>query len=331
MDRAELIGRIRNFNRFYTRTIGLLEETLSQSAFTLTEARVIFEIGHRAHGGLAPDIAGERGFLARTFQINIGAVASDIARDLRLDPAYLTRILKKFAAANLVEFGSDPADGRRRMLSLTRQGKAALAGLQAAADRDIGRLVEDLPENALPELAQALRKVTSLLGQASSEEPQVSLRPHRPGDIGWVVQRQAQLYTGEFGWNIEFEAMVAEIGARFIREFVEGRDYCWIAELDDEPVGAIFLVHDDQDPVCARLRMLHVEASARGRGVGSLLVATCIEQARASGYKRLMLWTNDILHAARHIYERNGFRLVGEERHHSFGQDLVGQTWELAL
>ncbi len=331
MDRTELVAQIRNFNRFYTRTVGLLEERLSQSAFTLTEARVIFEIGHRAHGSLAPDIAGERGFLARTFQINVGAVASDIARDLRLDPAYLTRILKKFAAASLVEFDADPADGRRRMLSLTRQGRAALAGLQAAADRDIGRLVEDLPENAVPELAGALRTVTRLLGQASPAAPQVCLRQHRPGDIGWVVQRQASLYTSEFGWNIEFEAMVAEIGARFIREYVEGRDFCWIAELDDEPVGAVFLVHDDRDPACARLRMLHVEATARGSGVGSLLVATCIEQARASGYKRLMLWTNDILHAARHIYERNGFRLVGEERHHSFGHDLVGQTWQLEL
>jgi DNA-binding MarR family transcriptional regulator/GNAT superfamily N-acetyltransferase len=331
MERSELVGLIRNFNRFYTRTVGLLEETLSQSAFTLTEARVIFEIGHRAHGGFAPDIAGERGFLARTFQINVGAVASDIARDLRLDPAYLTRILKKFAAANLVEMSADPADGRRRMLSLTRQGRAALAGLQAAADRDIGRLVEPLPDASLPDLAGALRKVTSLLAQEVPHKRQTVLRPHRSGDIGWVVQRQSLLYTREFGWTMEFEALVAEIGAKFLRNFLEGRDYCWIAELDGEPVGAIFLVHDESDPDRARLRMLHVEASARGRGVGSMLVEACIDKARAFGYRRLELWTNDILHEARRIYERAGFRLLAEEPHHSFGKDLVGQTWELQL
>ncbi len=214
-ERAALVDEIRRFNRFYTRTVGLLEETLSQSAFTLTEARVIFEIGHRTSNELAPDIAGERGFLARAFHLNVGAVASDIARDLRLDPAYLTRILKKFAAADLVEVTGDPTDGRRRMLALTGKGQAALAGLQAAADRDIGRLVEDIPDRQLPELAGALRKVTALLGQSVPVERQVVLRPHRPGDIGWVVQRQALLYAGEFGWSIEFEALLAEIGATF--------------------------------------------------------------------------------------------------------------------
>ena len=331
MDRDQLVRQVRDFNRFYTRTVGLLEETLSQSAFTLTEARVIFEIGHRAHGGLAPDIAGERGFLARTFRIDVGAVASDIARDLRLDPAYLTRILKKFAAANLVAMSPDPSDGRRRMLTLTRQGMAALAGLQAAADRDIGRLLEPLPDESLPHLAAALHRVEALLGREAPAAGQVVLRPHRAGDIGWVVQRQSLLYTLEFGWTIEFEALVAEIGAGFIRNFVEGRDYCWIAELDGCPVGAIFLVHDEEDPHCARLRMLHVEACARGRGVGRLLVEACIEKARAFGYRRLALWTNDILHEARRIYERAGFRLLAEEPHHSFGKDLVGQTWELRL
>lgn len=327
-ERNALVADIRRFNRFYTRTVGLLDETLTQSPFTLTEARVLFELGHRARP--AAGIAGERGFLAEAFDLDIGPAASDIARQLRLDPAYLTRILRKFAGDGLTETRTDPPDKRRRILSLTARGEAALANLQAAADRDTARLVENLPDRRLHELREVLRKAAELLGETAPEEAsRVILRPHRVGDVGWVVQRQAELYAEEYGWTIEFEAMLAEIGADFIRNFKPGRDFCWIAERAGQPLGAVFLVHVDDE--VAKLRMLHVEAAARGMGIGKRLVAQCVDQARACGYTRLVLWTNDILVAARAIYERAGFQLVSQERHHSFGKDLTGQTWELDL
>lgn len=339
-NRKALVAEMRRFNRFYTRTVGLLDETLTQSAFTLTEARVLFELGHRA-SPVASGNTGELGLLAEAFHLDVGPAASDIARELRLDPAYLTRILRKFAAAGLTEARADPADRRRQILSLTARGGAALARLQAAADTDIARLVRGLPDGKLRELEDALRKTMELLGELPRGKPQIALRPHRVGDIGWVIQRQASLYAEEYGWNAEFEALLAEIGAGFIRNFTSGRDFCWIAESEGQPVGAVFLVHDDNEIAklgettklgeTAKLRMLHVESAARGQGVGTRLVKECISQARECGYKRLVLWTNDILVAARNIYERAGFRLVSEERHHSFGKDLVGQTWELVL
>jgi DNA-binding MarR family transcriptional regulator/GNAT superfamily N-acetyltransferase len=328
MDTEGLVADVRRFNRLYTRTIGLLEETLTRSAFTLTEARVLFEIGHRG-SPVSPKANLELGFLADTFHLEVGPAASEIAEDLRLDPAYLTRILKKFAGASLTEARTDPADGRRRILSLTGAGAAALAKLQAAADEDIRHLVSAFPGERQPELGNALRIMTELLGEAA-RAPSIALRPHRVGDIGWVVQRQARLYAEEYGWNIEFEALLAEIGAAFIRNFQPGLDFCWIAELSGQPVGAVFLVHND-DERSAKLRMLHVEKAARGHGIGARLVEECVEQARRCGYRRMVLWTNDVLVAARKLYERAGFRLVEEDRHHSFGKDLVGQTWELAL
>lgn len=303
---AAAVAEIRRFNRFYTRTAGLLEETLTRSTFTLTEARVLFELGHHQEPS-----------------------ASEIAADLRLDPAYLTRILRKFTAAELMEARTDAADGRRRILSLTDGGKVALAEIQDAADREALRLVAGLSASQCAELENAMNQITRLLGSSGGERPRASLRPHRPGDIGWVVQRQARLYADEYGWDMSFEALLAEIGAAFIRDFRAGKEFCWIAECDGQPVGAVFLVRDDDET--AKLRMLHVEACARGMGIGKLLVGTCIEKARAFGYRRMILWTNDVLVAARAIYQRAGFRLVAEERHHSFGKDLVGQTWELTL
>jgi GNAT superfamily N-acetyltransferase len=214
-------------------------------------------------------------------------------------------------------------------LSLTAKGRDALAGIQAAADQDAARLVDRLSGVQRHALEEAMRKVMELLGPSGDGKPRIELRPHRAGDVGWVVQRQAMLYAEEYGWDITFEALLAEIGAAFIRDFREGRDFCWIAELGGEPVGAVFLVHDDD--ATAKLRLLHVEAKARGLGIGKLLVGACIDKARAFGYRRIVLWTNDVLVAARAIYERAGFRLVAEKRHHSFGKDLVGQTWELEL
>lgn len=329
-ERRALIAEVRSFNRFYTRLIGLLEEKLTSSIFTLTEARVLFELGHRTNR-IEAAANGWAEFLTRSHQLDVGPVASEIAAELRLDPAYLTRILRKFAADGLTDVHADPADGRRRILSLTPAGKKALAGLQAAADRDIGRLTEVLSQEDIGELRGALDTAVRLLGAADIGPADVKVRPHRIGDIGWVIQRQAQLYAEEYGWNGEFEALLAEIGSDFIRKFREGSDFCWIAERGGSRLGAVFLVHDPDDASSAKLRLLHVERAARGHGIGGRLVDLCIDQARASGYRTLTLWTNDVLTAARRIYERRGFVLVDEERHHSFGKDLVGQYWRLYL
>ena len=329
MDIQHVTAAIRRFNRFYTNRLGLLDETLTQSAFTLTEARVLFEIDARTRPA-APAPVGEAGFLRDSFGLESGPAASDIARGLRLDAAYLTRILRKFGAAGLTLARPDPDDGRRRILDLTPRGRAALGGLYAAADRDIGRLLSDLPPSAHARLAATMEEIELLLSCTAQASATVVLRPHRPGDVGWVISRQAALYAEEYGWDIGFEALLAEIGGAFIRDYQAGRDYCWIAELRGERVGAVFLVHTD-DPAVGKLRMLHVEAAARGHGIGRRLVRTCMEAARTVGYGRLVLWTNDILHAARRIYESEGFVLVSEDRHLSFGKDLVGQTWELDL
>jgi DNA-binding MarR family transcriptional regulator/GNAT superfamily N-acetyltransferase len=327
-DRSSLVADIRGFNRFYTRTIGLLEETLTRSPYTLAEARVLFELGHRASTAAA-NMGGEREFLAGAFNLNGGPAASEIANELRLDPAYLTRILRKFASAGLTEVRTDPADGRRRILSLTKKGEVALAELQGAADRDIARLVQHLSDQKLHDLGRALRKTTELLGNPAGGTSEITLRSHRIGDVGWVIERQSCLYAEEYGWNGEYEALVCEIGAAFIRNFQPGKEFCWIAEKDGERIGAVFLVRKSEE--LAQLRLLHVERAARGMGVGSKLIAECIETARRVGYRKVMLWTNDVLVDARRLYERAGFKLASEERHTSFGKDLNGQNWELEL
>jgi DNA-binding MarR family transcriptional regulator/GNAT superfamily N-acetyltransferase len=326
-DRASVVADIRRFNRFYTRTIGVLDETFEQSPFTLAEARVLFELGHRVQPAEATN--GERGFLAKAFHLTGGPAASEIATELRLDPAYLARILRKFAATGLTEVRSDPADGRRRILSLTTAGSEALARLQAATDRDTAELIGPLSEDERRELGVAMRRITELLGGGPRPEVRVTLRPHDIGDVGWVIERQARLYTDEYGWNGEYEALVCEIGAAFIRNFRQGKEFCWIAELNGARAGAVFLVHRSDEE--AQLRLLHVERSARGHGIGSKLAAECVATARKAGYRRMVLWTNDVLADARRIYERAGFTLESEEKHHSFGKDLTGQYWALEL
>jgi DNA-binding MarR family transcriptional regulator/GNAT superfamily N-acetyltransferase len=302
----ETVKQVRAFNRFYTRRIGLLNETLAGSEFTLTETRVLLELRMREPH-----------------------VAVDIARDLGLDPAYLARILRKFDRLDLVTTSPDEADGRRRLLRLTAKGRETIDRLQAMTESDLTAMLASAGEDRRAALGRAMSEIEAVLGDGVVPEAAVQLRPHRPGDMGWVIEREARLYTDEYGWDISFEGLVAEICANFIRDFRPGREFCWIAEQGGERLGAVFLVRQDDDT--AKLRLLHVEKAARGKGVGALLVKTCIEQARASGYRRLVLWTNDVLASARKIYQAEGFRLVGEERHHSFGKDLVGQNWELAL
>lgn len=300
------IRGVRDFNRYYTRTIGLLNETLTASDFTLTEARVLFELGHRQ----AP-------------------AAGEIARDLMLDPAYLARILRKFRDNGLVAVSRDVEDGRRRILALTDEGASALAGLQARSESQISALLSPIDRIGRKNLLDAMARIHETLERDRTGQAPVIYRPHRAGDVGWVIERQAQLYTQEYGWNIEFEALIAGIGSDFLGNFRPGADFCWVAERDGERLGAVFLVRQDDEE--AKLRMLHVERAARGAGVGSGLVARCVEQAHASGYSYLTLWTNSVLVEARRLYQRAGFELVSEEPHHSFGKDLVGQYWKLKL
>jgi DNA-binding MarR family transcriptional regulator/GNAT superfamily N-acetyltransferase len=305
-DREAQIAAVRAFNRFYTRQIGLLEEGLYRSEFSLTEVRVLYELAHRD-----------------------GLTASELVRYLNLDPGYLSRLLKKFEARGLVTRAPSEADARQSVLALTPAGRDAFAPLNRASHDEIAAMLGHLGADEREALVKAMQTVRRLLGGAPGPRVPYILRPPRPGDLGWVVHRQAVLYATEYGWDGTFEALVAEIAAAFVKNFDPKRERCWIAEREGEIVGSVFVVRQSDE--VAKLRLLYVEPSARGLGIGRRLVEECIGFARSRGYRTLTLWTNDILVSARRIYEAAGFRLVGEERHHSFGKDLVGQNWELAL
>jgi DNA-binding MarR family transcriptional regulator/GNAT superfamily N-acetyltransferase len=303
MDRH--VAAVRHFNRFYTRLIGVLEEGQVASAHSLTELRVLYELAHRDD-----------------------PVAADLVSDLGIDAGYLSRIIKKFARAGLVAKVASATDGRRQRLRLTEQGHAAFAPLERATERQIAALIAPLDASGRERLVGAMATIEGLLGKGPPPAPYL-LRPHRPGDMGWVVHRQAVLYAREYGWDETFEALVAEIAAKFITDFDPKRERCWIAERDGEILGAVFVVAATEEE--AKLRLLYVEPEARGLGIGRRLVAECVRFARDTGYRRLVLWTNDVLVAARRIYQSAGFRLVRSEAHHSFGKDLVGEFWELEL
>ncbi|MBF9198145.1 bifunctional helix-turn-helix transcriptional regulator/GNAT family N-acetyltransferase [Microvirga terrestris] len=301
-DRVE---KIRKFNRFYTRHIGLLNEGLLESEYSLTEVRILYELAHREP-----------------------MTAATLGQELGLDPGYLSRILKKFDGRDLLQKSRSDDDRRQVFLSLTEAGRAAFAPLNQASARQIGAMLAKLSGIEQERLVEAMSIVERLIGE-SGREVSYSLRPHRVGDIGWIAHRQGLLYAQEYGWDETFEALVAEIAAAFVRNFDPAQEHCWIAERDGDVVGSVFLVrHSDE---VAKLRLLYVEPSARGLGLGHRLVDECITFARAKGYKTLTLWTNDVLVAARGIYQAAGFQLVREETHHSFGQDLVGQIWNLEL
>jgi DNA-binding MarR family transcriptional regulator/GNAT superfamily N-acetyltransferase len=303
---AAQVADVRRFNRFYTRTAGFLNETLTRSEFTLAEARILYELAH----GSSP-------------------FAVDIGRDLKLDPAYLARILKRFAAIGLLVAEPDDGDRRRRRLVLTAMGKSVMADLWAKADIDIGRVLSPLGGEERRRLTAAMAEIEKVLSPGGQGDREVVIRPHRVGDMGWIVHRQAVLYAEEYGWDIGYEGLIAGICSDFVLNFKPGKEHCWIAEQNGAVIGSVFLVRKDEET--AKLRLLYVEPSARGLGVGARLVDECIRMARDCGYRKLVLWTNDILSAARRIYQKAGFVLVEEEKHHSFGKDLVGQNWELDL
>jgi len=300
------VHAVRRFNRFYTRQIGLLNEGHLASPFSLTEVRVLYEIAHR-----------ER------------ATASDLADELRIDPGYLSRILQRFEHDRLLERRKSATDGRQSHLALTARGRRDFEALDARSNREIAALVRPLRTADQRQLVGAMRTVEALLAARPEPETAYRLRPHKPGDLGWVVHRHGALYSAEYGWTDLFEGLVAGIVAHFVEHFDPERERCWIAERDGEIVGSIFLVKKSR--TVAKLRLLYVEPSARGLGIGKRLVEECVAFARRAGYRKITLWTNSLLHAARHIYQTVGFVLVYEERHRHFGPETTGQTWELDL
>lgn len=300
------IQSMRRFNRFYTQKIGVLQEGLLDSPFSLTEVRVLYELATGKN-----------------------LTASQMNKTLALDVGYLSRILRNFEKRGLVERAASKTDGRANVIKLTPAGIDAFRPLNDRSSDQVKSMLNELSEKKRKVLVEAMNTIENLLSDKTPTSEPFVLRPHQPGDMGWVVHRQGYLYAREYGWNQEFEALVAEITAQFIRNFDAKRERCWIAEMNDEIVGSVFVVKESD--TVAKLRLLYVEPKARGLGIGDKLVRECIKFSRQSGYKKIILWTNDILHAARKIYERAGFKLVEENKHHSFGHDLVGQTWELDL
>ncbi|WP_457583679.1 bifunctional helix-turn-helix transcriptional regulator/GNAT family N-acetyltransferase [Ensifer canadensis] len=299
------VAALRAFNRLYTNRLGLLNAHLDQSPFTLTEARILYELAQ----GQEP-------------------TAADLMRTLQVDRAQLSRTLKRFVDRGLVEKSDHPEGGRRQPISLTPVGRTTFAALEQNTRTAIGALLDALPPAECKRLIAATGIISEVL--EARAEGELLLRDLKAGDLGWIIHRQTVLYVQEYGWNHEYEALAAGILADFVKSFDPTREAAWIAEIDGRIVGSIFLVAGDK-PGVAKLRLLYVEPDTRGRGVGAALVATCIERARAVGYHTLVLWTNSVLTSARRIYERAGFTLIEEASHHSFGKDLVGQTWSLDL
>jgi DNA-binding MarR family transcriptional regulator/N-acetylglutamate synthase-like GNAT family acetyltransferase len=302
----ERIAAVRRFNRFYTRRIGVLTSYLGQSRFSLSEARVLYELNNRE----AP-------------------TATALAQDLGLDPGYLSRILRRFERDGLVTRERSAVDGRRSHLHVTQAGRAAFAPLNERSRVEVGEMLAGLDEAGQAEVVATMTRLEALLGAAAEQPKPLTIRTHRPGDLGWVVSAHGRLYAEEYGWDQSFEALVAEIVAKFQASFDSSRERCWIAELGADRVGSVFLVRQSDE--VAKLRLLIVDSLVRGRGVGKRLVGECLAFARACGYRRVVLWTNSILLPARRIYEDYGFTLTASEPHRSFGQDLIGETWELAL
>jgi DNA-binding MarR family transcriptional regulator/GNAT superfamily N-acetyltransferase len=300
---------IRSFNRFYTNVIGALDYGRHLYApYTLTESRVLYELAH------AP----------RTDAV-------DLRTQLHLDAGYLSRILNKFEEDGMVERGPSETDPRRRRITLTERGREAAALLDERARETVGAMLDTVRAEDRPRLAEALRTVRTLLGEGRAPRPEdVVLRDSAPGDLGWIVQRNAALYAAEYGFNLDYEGLVARIVAEYAEDHDPHLERTWIAELDGRRVGCVMVVRDDV-PGAARLRLLLVEPDARGLGIGDRLVGAVVAFAREAGYREVVLWTNDILAAARRIYQRHGFVLVAEKPHRSFGQNLVGQDWRLDL
>ena len=300
------IDSVRRFNRFYTKQIGVLQEGLLQSPFSLAEARVLYELAHRDR-----------------------PTATVLGSELGLDAGYLSRILRRLEKRALVAKTRSADDGRESFLTLTAVGRKAFSRLDVRSANAVRALLSTCSVADQRRVVDAMHEIENVLGAPRSLAPKVVLRAHRPGDIGWVIHRHGALYAREHGYDASFEALVAEIATDFLRKFDPARERCWIAESDGEIVGSVFVVRKSER--VAKLRLLLVEPRARGLGIGRQLVAECIGFARQAGYRSITLWTQQGLDAARRIYEHAGFRLASEHPHRSFGQDLVAQTWEMKL
>ncbi|MFN3399328.1 MAG: GNAT family N-acetyltransferase [Ferrovibrio sp.] len=307
-DIAGQVERMRRFNRFYTHKIGLLEGSKLYDPFSLAETRVLYELSYRDR-----------------------VTASDLVRDLGIDAGYLSRMLRGFEKQGLISRRAAREDARQSVLTLTAAGRKAFAPQEDVSRRLLSPLIERLAPADRARLVGAMDTITQLLSEdAPAPKAGFRLRPHRPGDIGWMIQKHGELYTEEYGWDSSFEALAAEVGAQFLRDFDPQWENAWIAELDSgERVGCVFLIR--KSAAVAKLRVLIVDPKARGLGVGKALVNACIEFARSKNYRKITLWTNSILLAARGIYEKAGFKLVKSEPHESFGQTLTGETWDLKL
>jgi DNA-binding MarR family transcriptional regulator/GNAT superfamily N-acetyltransferase len=300
------IAAVRAFNRFYTRKLGVLDQHLGKSPFSLSEARVLYELAHRDN-----------------------LAAKEIGLELGLDPGYLSRIVQTFDEQGLISRKPLATDRRQIRLSLTAKGRQAFAKLNLGSQNEVAAMLAALSSGDARRLTQAMATIETVLEPRTELRAPFLLRSHRVGDIGWVISRQGIAYAEEYGWDIGYEALVAEICAQFVKNYDPAREHCWIAEADGEPLGSIFLVKASDE--VARLRLLAVEKKARGLGVGRALVEQCIRSAREKGYRKMTLWTQSVLVAARGIYQQAGFKKVSEEAHHSFGVDLIGEVWEMEL
>jgi DNA-binding MarR family transcriptional regulator/GNAT superfamily N-acetyltransferase len=299
------VGAVRAFTRFYTRKIGVVDG-MASSPFSLAEARVLYELAHREQ-----------------------PTATDIRKELGLDAGYISRILRDFERRKLVNREHSKADERQRFLSLTAKGRRAFVPLDERSNRTVAAMLQELSPTERKHVVDAVQTLRRLLGDTEEPRTPYLMRQQQPGDMGWIVHRQAILYAEEYGWDGTYEGLAAEVVAQFIKNYEPKRERAWVAEKDGERVGAVF-VAKESDAV-AKLRLLHVEPEARGLGIGKRLVAECVRFARQAGYQKMTLWTQSILHAARHIYKEAGFQVVHEQKHHSFGKDLTAETWELNL
>lgn len=300
------IAIVRRFNRFFTRQLGVLREGLLHTPYSLTESRIIYEIANRDN-----------------------AIAADLSKELGLDAGYLSRILDRLEQQGLIQKILSESDGRQRLLRLTPEGQKVFSLLDNRSREEISEMLNNLSEQDQNRLIQSMNTIEHLLGGGLKYSEPYFLRQHEPGDMGWVIHMHGRLYAEEYGWDERFEALVARICSDFINHYNPDKERCWIAEMDGQIVGSVFVAQDSKE--VAKLRLLLVDPKARGLGLGKRLVDECIRFARRKGYKKLVLWTNSVLVAARNIYKKAGFELVKEEPHHSFGHDLIGETWELSL
>jgi DNA-binding MarR family transcriptional regulator/GNAT superfamily N-acetyltransferase len=309
--REARIAALRRFNRFYTQRIGVLDEGLLESPFSLAQVRVLYELAH-------PDAA-EPG----------GPTATELSARLGLDEGYLSRIVRGFEAQRVLRRRASPVDARRQLLALTGKGRAAFAPLDRRSHDQAGELLDALVRGDQRRLVEAAAAIERLLGAQPTTPPPITLHAPRPGDIGWVVQRHGELYAREYRYDAQFEALVAAIAARFVQRFDGRHERCWIADCGGANVGSVFVVRQSSD--VAKLRLLLVEPEARGRGLGARLVGECVSFARRAGYRSMVLWTQSELDAARRLYQQAGFRCSRRQKHRTFGRDLVAETWRLAL